>query len=86
MIFQIIDNVSIVGEKCGSFSKLHFSRLLRKFRVIYHFRKHVYSVIMKNRRLDKTSNRSSHSDEPYGGRINNFSFMRTGLQKPFQAS
>ncbi|XP_070514918.1 uncharacterized protein Nompa isoform X3 [Cardiocondyla obscurior] len=50
------------------------------------YRKYVYSVIMKNRRLDKTCNRSSHSDDPYSSRVNNFSFMRAGLQKPFQAS
>jgi len=80
---------SIINEICYlSFldCTFYFLCLLSKFKVIHYFRKYVYSVIMKNRRLDKTCNRSSHSDEPYSSRVNNFSFMRAGLQKPFQAS
>lgn len=54
--------------------------------IIHHSRKYAYSVITKNRRVDKACNRSSHSDEAYSSRANNFSFLRAGLQKPFQST
>lgn len=50
------------------------------------YRKYAYTVITKNRRVDKACNRSSHSDDAYSSRANNFSFLRTGLQKPFQST
>ncbi|XP_026673410.1 uncharacterized protein LOC113464913 [Ceratina calcarata] len=50
------------------------------------YRKYAYAVVTKNRRVDKACNRSSHSDDAYSSRVNNFSFLRTGLQKPFQST
>ncbi|XP_015594188.1 uncharacterized protein LOC107267249 isoform X3 [Cephus cinctus] len=51
------------------------------------YRKYAYSVIMKNRRADKTSHHSSNPEDAYSTRVqNNFSFLRSGLQKPFQST
>ncbi|KAK1134430.1 hypothetical protein K0M31_007220 [Melipona bicolor] len=50
------------------------------------YRKYAYTIITKNRRVDKVCNRSTHSDDAYSSRANNFSFLRTSLQKPFQST
>ncbi|XP_043272923.1 uncharacterized protein nompA isoform X2 [Venturia canescens] len=51
------------------------------------YRKYGYSIMRKNRIVDKMT--ATHSSSPVGTcstRANNFSFMRSGLQKPFQNS
>ncbi|XP_048508388.1 uncharacterized protein LOC105687681 isoform X2 [Athalia rosae] len=51
------------------------------------YRKYAYSIIVKNRNADKSSHRSSNPEDAYSTRAqNNFSFLRSGLQKPFQSS
>lgn len=50
-------------------------------------RKYGYSIMRKNRIVDKMT--EAHNSSPIGTcstRANNFSFMRSGLQKPFQNS
>ncbi|XP_046597619.1 uncharacterized protein LOC107217352 isoform X1 [Neodiprion lecontei] len=51
------------------------------------YRKYAYSIIVKNRNADKSSHRSSNPEDAYSTRAqNNFSFLRSGLQKPFQST
>ncbi|XP_063987532.1 uncharacterized protein LOC135167849 isoform X2 [Diachasmimorpha longicaudata] len=49
------------------------------------YRKYGYSIIRKNRTVDKSLHTSPTGESP-NPRVNNFSFMRSGLQKPFQTS
>ncbi|XP_011504229.1 PREDICTED: uncharacterized protein LOC105367274 [Ceratosolen solmsi marchali] len=50
------------------------------------YKKYVYTVVVKNRKVDRLSTPSKNSEDLYSTRANNFSFLRSGLQNPSHSS